>query len=309
MAGLFKEAVQKVADHPVRHALQNAIAHLPFADRLQMANATTGAMNQPEVMAEWAKRIVKTTKDNDADIQGANIVEIGAGHSLGVAAMLLARGAASVTAIDIKAYADPQDIDQFLPIVKQSQENGLLPAHKHINLSRIQQQLNYSIVEADGPWALKTNSVDLVYSYFSGEHWRSVDHVLSEAYRVLKPGGLCIHAIDLRDHYHFHDNWLQFLYYEPWLWETMASQRGGWSNRLVAPLWRKHFRKRFDILSFQETRSKLPSDFDPDKLATSFKRYSLNTLSVSHLWVVARKPPLLKKTSSRRVINRVKALV
>ena len=306
MTGLLKEIV----DHPVRHALQNAIAHIPFASRLQMARATTGAMNKPDLMADWAKRIVEAAEENSVDIRGADIVEVGAGHSLGVAAMLLARGAASVTAIDIRAYADPEDVNQFSPIVKHGQKNGLLPAHRKVDLSSVRQQLNYSIVEADGPWKLQDNSVDLVYSYFSGEHWRSVDHVLTEAYRALKPGGLCIHAIDLRDHYHFDTNWLQFLYYEPWLWETMSSQRGGWSNRLVSPQWRERFQKRFDILTFKETRSAISPDFDARKLATSFQRYSLDTLSVSHLWVVARKPPFVESDRHRRKnVGRVEALV
>lgn len=283
-------ALKKMVDHPVLHVLQNAATHLPLAKRLQSARSTTGAMNNPELMTDWAKRVFDAATANQLPIRGANLVEIGVGHSLGVAATLLALGADSVTAIDIEAYANPEDVDQFLPIFQQGKTVGLLDAQTQVSLPKIKQGLHYSIVEPEGGWTLESNSIDLVYSYFSGEHWRSVESVLAETHRVLKPGGLSIHAIDLRDHYHFNGNWLQFLYYEPWLWEQMSSQRGGWSNRLLSPCWRDRFQKNFDILTFEETRKEISPDFNSTKLATPFREYDMKTLSVSHLWVVARKP-------------------
>lgn len=249
-------------------------------------------MNEPDLMATWAKQVTETALAHGFSIEKANLIEIGAGHSLGVAAALLVRGAAEVTAIDIKAYADPSDLNQFLPIIERCQEIGLLDRTKTVDLEKIEQCLKYSIVKDDGHWNLDNDSADLVYSYFSGEHWRSVDQVLAEIQRVLKPGGLCLHAIDLRDHYHFEGNWLQFLYYEPWLWEAMTSKRGKWSNRLLSPQWYGKFEKLFEILSFEETRQPVPPDFDSTKLAAPFQKYDLETLLVSHLWVVARKPSL-----------------
>lgn len=286
MASLLRQ----IADHPVRHVLQNTANYLPLSSQMQMIRATTGAMNNPDLMTAWAKQITDAAIDHHLDLENANVVEIGAGHSLGIAALLLMQGASKVTAIDIKAYADPSNIDQFSPTIERATEIGLLNKEQGINLDKIKQHLRYSIVQDDDSWELEDNSADLIYSFYSGEHWRSVDKVLSETYRVLKPGGLCIHTIDLRDHYHFDENWLQFLYYEEWLWEAMTSKRGRWSNRLLSPQWKSKIKYWFDVLTFEEIKQSLSQDFDSAKLATPFQKYDLESLSVFEVFVVARKP-------------------
>ena len=282
--------LSSISDHPVRHILQNTINYLPLSEQVQMLRSTTGAMNDPKLMAKWAKQIVKIAQVNDLELENANAVEIGAGHSLGIAALLLLKNVAKVTAIDVKAYADPSNLDQFLPIIEKGQEIGLLSKAEDVTPSKIEQGLQYSLVKSDGSWDLPAESADLVYSFYSGEHWRSVDQVLAEAYRALTPGGLCIHTIDLRDHYHFHKNWLQFLYYEEWLWEAMSSKRGRWSNRLLSPQWHEKFQKDFDILLFKSFRQSLPDGFDVNKLAAPFQKYDSDVLSVFEVLVVARKP-------------------
>jgi len=98
-----------------------------------------------------------------------------------------------------------------------------------------------------------------------------------------------MYAIDLRDHINRDRNWLQFLYYEPWLWEAMTSRRGQWSNRLLAPQWRKLFEEKFEIVKFDARTKDLPRSFDRRKLAAPFRPYSTEELSVDYVWAVGRK--------------------
>jgi len=100
-----------------------------------------------------------------------------------------------------------------------------------------------------------------------------------------------MNAIDLRDHYHFEDNWLQFLYYEPRLWAAMTGRRGRWTNRIRSTQWREIFESIFDeLVVYDELREQpFPKQFDRSKLASPFQEFNQLTLEVSHLWIVARK--------------------
>src|SRR5262249_4094395 len=77
----------------------------------------------------------------------------------------------------------------------------------------------------------------------------------------------------------------------PWLWEAMQSRRGTWCNRLRAPDWRRLFERYFELVAFEELRpDPFPKDFDRSKLATPFQKYDDQALSISQLWIIARKP-------------------
>lgn len=291
----FLKAIrERVSDHPLRHIAQNAILHLPLATWLHeqrwRSHKTSGAMNDPKLMAEWARWIIDAAREGGIDIPGATLGEIGPGHSLGVAASLLLAGAERVFAVDVRELADPSDVRPFEPIVPELRKLGVIPEDATVDLRAAVRNLRYSIGSHTGTWTEPSDSMDVVYSFYSGEHLRSPEKALTEAYRCLKPGGLCIQRIDLQDHYHPEGNWLKFLYYDTWMWELMHSRRGRWCNRILAPQWRRLFEHQFDeLLIFDEKKKPLPETFDPSKLANEFRHYDPETLSVWNLWVVARK--------------------
>ena len=64
----------------------------------------------------------------------------------------------------------------------------------------VARRLNYIILRDGEQFPVESNSYDLIYSFHVGEHLRAPRQVLAETHRVLKPGGLCIHTIDLHDH-------------------------------------------------------------------------------------------------------------
>lgn len=284
----MKNIIKYITDHPIRHIVQNTLLSLPLMSKIQMAISTTGAMNRPEPIVIWAKAVDRAATTCGNGIKEARLAEIGVGHSLGVAVLLLLRGAAEVIAIDIKAYADPDDLDQFTPIIDRARETGFLDKDTPVNMREVMRRIKYSIVKSDNGWPLDADSIDIVYSFFSGEHLRSVGKTLKEVYRALKPNGLCMFAVDLRDHC-YADDWRRFLYYEPWAWEAMTSRRGKWTNRLMAPQWKKEFEDLFEVLTFDAAKQPVPPGFDRAKLASPFRDYDNETLAISNLWIVARK--------------------
>jgi SAM-dependent methyltransferase len=277
-----------ILDHPLRHILQNWACSIPGAAFLQRARATTGAMNDPSVMAEWASLIATDLAAEGRRVEDTRFVEVGPGHSMGVAFGLLAAGAKEVYAVDVHEYADLANTDAFNNVIEECVKCGLAPTHMRGLAGTVGSRVSYRIVDHNGNWPIESASVDVVYSYFAGEHLRRPAEVVRETRRVLRPNGLCIYAIDLEDHLHRADNWLQFLYYKEWLWETMTSRRGHWTNRLRAPEWRALFEKHFGQVRMRETIRPIPPHFDVHRIASHFPHYDANTLSIASLWVVAR---------------------
>ena len=277
-------------DHPIRHILQNLMCYVPGVTQLQRARATTGAMNNPSVMAHWASLIVKDITASGKTLSGARLLEIGPGHSMGVAFGLLAAGAQEVYALDVQRYAELSNLDPYKAVISECQRIGLLPQQANILAENLVSRLHYELVNDDGRWPVEDRSIDVVYSYFSGEHLRRPGDVVHAIRRVLQPDGMCIFAIDLEDHLHREDNWLQFLYYEPRLWKAMTSQRGCWTNRLLVPDWRALFEQYFGEVRITETKRSIPSNFDVERLASAFEKYNLSVLSTCSLWVVAAHP-------------------
>jgi SAM-dependent methyltransferase len=77
---------------------------------------------------------------------------------------------------------------------------------------------------------LTDGSVDVVFSASVLEHVRRPREVIAACHRLLRPGGHCLHAIDLRDHADF-SRPLEFL---KWSEDEYQSRTGGPENRVRA---------------------------------------------------------------------------
>jgi SAM-dependent methyltransferase len=287
MMSQLKQLVRGVTDHPYRHVLQNSLLRVPGSRVLQKRVTTTGAMNKAETMHGWARQVVDAAQSAGVEVRGARMTEVGPGHSLGVAVALLMAGVSEIAAVDVKRFADPSDPEPVRPVAEYCKSQGMTTTEP---LPEMLKKIRYAIVSDDGKWPVADASMDVVYSYFSGEHLRAPREVLTETSRVLRPGGVVIHAIDLRDHLHKTGNWLQMYYYNQGLWDAMTSRRGHWTNRLLPPQWRKLFEEQFEVLTFHEGRKPAPAGFDPSRVAKDFKQYTPEQMQVDYLWVVGRKP-------------------
>jgi SAM-dependent methyltransferase len=147
------------------------------------------------------------------DVVGKAVLELGPGHTREVLTAARVRGASRCVGLDTELIVDACD--------------------------------GIELVTYDGStMPFDDGAFDVIWSSDVFEHVREPKRVLHEAFRVLRPGGSFLAAIDFRDHY-FLDNeerWLECLQYPEWLWWAMTSNRSSFVNRLRASDWRELFK-------------------------------------------------------------------
>jgi SAM-dependent methyltransferase len=151
---------------------------------------------------------------------------------------------------------------------------------------------------------MKSDSVDLIVSKSVLEHvpGQAVPGLLSEMNRVLRPGGLIVHSVDLRDHMQIsgdletYEDWLDALRYNDRLFDAMFSRRSTFINRWRTPEWRQAIASAGFRTHIWETQ-KLPlaDDFDRSDLCEPWDRYDLDTLAEARLVFAAEKPDLAQR--------------
>ena len=192
----------------LRGIAQNALLGFGPVRRYLHRMGKTG-MNGDEVVARdrldfYARHVA---------VAGKDILELGPGHTPQVLLFARERGARRCVGLDIEHHVDPRphrdrgvELDLY--------DGGTMP-----------------YAEA---------AFDVVWSSDVLEHVRDPEGTIAECFRVLRPGGLFLAAIDLRDHYFLdhEEKWLHCLSYPEWLWLAICSNRSSFVNRLRASEWR-----------------------------------------------------------------------
>jgi SAM-dependent methyltransferase len=151
---------------------------------------------------------------------------------------------------------------------------------------------------------LPDNSVDLSFSIAVLEHipYKTLTEMLREAYRILRPGGIAYHEIDLRDHFAEFDSSIStvnFLKFGDKAWRWLGQNGIHYHNRLRASDFRALFRD-FELIAFEtRTDERAPEALKRLRIVDRFKDYDLADLAVSVIVVVARKPDTLPLDTSK----------
>ncbi len=147
------------------------------------------------------------------DVAGKAILELGPGQGLDVLRHALRDGARRCAAVDVVPFVGAE------PGIEYRVYDG--------------KRLPFG----DGEF-------DVVWSWAVLEHLRWPEITLREVARVLRPGGLLLGRIDLRDHYQLRPGpwrerveWLDCLRYPAWLWWLATSRRAAYVNRMRASGW------------------------------------------------------------------------
>ena len=143
------------------------------------------------------------------------VAEIGPGGSDAVARELLERGATSVDLVD--RFGDP----------KPSPVSGI-------------RWLTGPEAAAERFFAAHPG-YDAIVSCAVLEHLSDPLSALGDMARALKPGGVMVHQVDLRDHGMFLGHELTFLKVPGWIWRLMTAQRGR-PNRILIDSYRRTLR-------------------------------------------------------------------
>lgn len=153
-----------------------------------------------------------------------SVMEIGPGGNLGVLLMYLAAGCERGVAFDLAPLVtDQQDL------------YGALTPDAAELLARIEYRTGEPIEKS----SLPDGDFDIIFSAACLEHVADPVAALKAIHRLLKPGGVTTHSVDLRDHRDFDDP-LAFLKHSDRIWRAATSRRVP-TNRWRASDWQRGF--------------------------------------------------------------------
>lgn len=256
-------------------------------------------------------------------IRGKTILELGPGDSFGVALRFIAAGAQKVITAD-----------RFIPIRDSGQQraiyegvlsrmsaderervDGVLTA-QGIDLPSVNVDVRAGLGIEEAPREIGEASVDIIISRAVLEHVYDLDSAFEAMNRLLKPGGLMAHKVDLRDHGLFTDGGqhaLEFLTVGDRLYAWMGEESAGLPNRRL----QGYYERTLDGMGYkaryltthlagieEEVEPHVPAeDGLPQnaplgsveeirrRLLPRFRSLPAAELAVAGFWVVAVKPP------------------
>lgn len=169
-------------------------------------------------------------REHGFDPVGATILEMGPGDALSTALLAKKAGADRSILVDVGNFAT-RDMAFYEALAA---DIGL-PLQRGLSFNAMLRELGSTyLTEGSRSWArIADESVDYVFSHAVLEHVRRAEFAatMREVFRVLKPGGLASHNIDLKDHLGGRLNNLRF---SERLWESdwFAARSGFYTNRL-----------------------------------------------------------------------------
>ena len=215
---------------------------LPYSFWTKLGAFRHGDMNQPQRALE-SLLIHSTTADmlnqqsavpffSRADI---NVLELGPGDSVFTAVIAKVMGAKKVWLVDAGAFA-VTDMRAYQALFALLRKDGF-PLSQTLNpksFTEVLSQCNATYL-TDGVRSLgllHNQSVDFCFSNAVLEHIPKRDMTLlaRELLRVLRPGGICVHRVDLQDHLGGRLNNLRF---SESMWESRFFRNAGfYTNRI-----------------------------------------------------------------------------
>ncbi len=225
--------------------------------------------------------------------QGFACLELGPGDSLFSALLAKAHGAGRVWMVDVGDFAE-RDLAAYRRMARYLAAQGFAvpPDSDFASMETLLAQCNaqYLVEGLASLRGLPTHSIDFVWSQAVLEHIRrrDVDALFAELRRILRPGAVMSHRIDLQDHLAQALNNLRF---SERLWEAEWMARSGfYTNRLrFRDLLGRFERAGFTIERVEPTRwASLPTP--RGRMAQPFRDLPDEDILVSGFDIVLRSP-------------------
>jgi SAM-dependent methyltransferase len=150
-------------------------------------------------------------------VQPRTVLEIGPGVNLGSLFCFVASGVENAAGVDVEPMRDPapafyRNLYDYLSCVEgftwwryfateRKYDHVSFPTCKALpTVEDILEHIDYRSPAASDRLPFLEGSFDLVYSVAAMEHVPGPSETVAEITRVLRPGGLSVHEIDLKDH-------------------------------------------------------------------------------------------------------------
>lgn len=244
--------------------IQNSVALMP--DRLSrpayyFLQSKFGGLRDfnPTDRLLIAKKLVDKIVATGRSLDGKTVVEVGTGWSLTVPIALWLRGADRIITVDLNPYLREEKVKGVMSWITRHRDEvvALFGAHAesatfHSRLDRLatlsgsfEDILDAMGMEYRAPADasrmddLAAGSVDYQISNNVFEHipLEVLLGILREGKRILRPGGVMIHAIDHSDHFSHSDqqiSYINFLQFSQEQWDRYADNRFAYYDNLRA---------------------------------------------------------------------------
>ena len=334
MLQLVKRGVSRVLPEPVKLALRKVLGMGPpgysvdkisrsLQDALRLSYNVAGSEFH---LAICLRSLRKACSVVGLPIRG-EVLEIGSYPHPGLALALLLLGAERVYINNLTPVANRLPVSYAQTIaallgtfynVDRTLEEFVQPFHGEEGYVELKPG-RLTVLPSVGAeaLALADDTLDTIFSITVLEHVDDLPGVLRNTHRMLKPGGWCLHDIDLRDHAHLEDAPLEFLRFseEEYARQSPRSHRhrasdylrefaaAGWGipyagyclpHRLAGGITDNYgmAQKPLEHTFFSDLESIAPwvTDERRGALHPDFQRYGLQELSVTGMQVVAVKP-------------------
>jgi SAM-dependent methyltransferase len=252
--------------HILSEILKNFLIQFPVVQKISsLVNHTTGLNGQSK------EALLSTFNDYNSvtDVKGKSILELGPGHTYQLMELALQQGAKSAVIADIIKYLDDETIAKT-GIQYIVYDGSIIP--------------------------LKDQTLDLIWSHTVYEHLRYPKITIEETFRLLKPGGIALHHIDLRDHLVLDENnpdTFNNLQYSQKLFKKMTWNRSIYVNRLRISEWIKlHEEAGFNVDVLQTWKSPAVQEKYRLKQIDYLQKYSEDDAITSQIFIKVTKPLL-----------------
>ncbi|NOZ22038.1 MAG: methyltransferase domain-containing protein [Planctomycetes bacterium] len=228
------------------------------------------------------------------DLRDKIAVEIGPGTNLGVALMFLVHGCRRVIVVEKAdaAVASEKSAALYRRIVEEhgADAGKLLGAASGLNPERVTYYPHAAFEATD---RIPDASVDLIYSHQVLEHVGDLDACFRGMCRVLKPGGVAMHVVDLSGHSEFaRGHPLDPLRYPSHLWRLMFSHRPHVNRLRLGAYLRSIESSGMELADLRKLRMLDRAEAAAVRrlLSPPFSRVDVDELCVIEFFFLARRP-------------------
>ena len=298
----------------LKAALQGVLGRVPYGRRVNLAfqerHGEIRRFDAPRVVGAMVEHFIAPAAEQLGGIDQRRVLEIGTGWLPTLPCLFAALGA-EVSTFDIARHLSAERGRNVWDAVQKELPSALsahglsLPILRHgaaADGRRPREVLAPLGIQYTAPadttrLPIASASQDLVISNLTLQHIppKVLPAVLRELTRVLRPGGIAIHRINLHDEYASVDpsvSSINFLRYPDWFWESFGNNPIKYVNRERYPWYLEqladsgveclHLRRREDARALPALRGK--------PLAARFQKYSASELSTVGIHVLLRKP-------------------